>query len=57
MNKYRVLLSMDANDCVVVKAEGFHLFEQEKELAFLVNSKITAIFNWDSIYGFCEVTE
>lgn len=57
MNKYKVFLSMDVNDSVVVNADKFYLYEQERELAFYVGAKIVAIFNWDSIYGFFEVTE
>lgn len=57
MSKYKVLLSMDVNDSVIVNADKFHLYEQERELAFYVGSKIIAIFNWDSVYGFSEVTE
>ena len=57
MSEYKVFLSMDVNDSVNVNADKFHLYEQERELAFFVGSKVMAIFNWDSIYGFSEVTE
>ena len=57
MSKYKVFLSMDVNDSVDVNADKFYLYEQERELTFYVGSKIIAIFNWDSVYGFSEVTE
>lgn len=56
MSKYKVFLSMDVNDSVIVEASDFL---QNNERLIFTNEKYekVAVFRWETIYGFSEVTE